>query len=84
MIRKEKQELPVWRMGATLDGPGRRGFLVLKNEFVDYISAVHATVGRNPARLTGSPKVNKVFGHQTPSTAGTRFLWGGSHSFVAW
>ena len=70
-------------MGATLDGPGRRGFLVLKNEFVDYISAVHATAGRNPVWLTGSPKVNKVFGHQTPSTAGTRIVWGGGPNFTA-
>jgi len=71
-------------MGATLDGAGRRGFLVMKNEFVDYISTVHATASRNRVWLTGSPNINKVFGHQTPSTAGTRIFGGGGTSSIVW
>ena len=55
-------------MGATSDG-ARRALLVLNNQFVDYISAVHATTSHIARRLTGSAPIHEFFSHQVPSAS---------------
>jgi hypothetical protein len=41
-------------MGATFNGPWRRDFLVVKNQFINYVAAVHTTASRSRKRLTAS------------------------------
>ncbi len=55
-------------MGATSDW-ARRALLVLNNQFVDHISAVHATTSHIARRLTGSAPIHEVFSHQVPSAS---------------
>jgi len=62
-------------MGAPFDGAGRRAFLVLNNQFIDDVSAVHATASHSHERLTGSTQVNEVFFHQVPSASKARIPW---------
>jgi hypothetical protein len=59
-------------MGATFDWTGRRAFLVVNNQFIDYVSAVHATASYSHERLTGSTQVNEIFLYQVPTASDTR------------
>jgi len=70
--RKKEQWLPLWGTGATFDWAGRRAFLVLNNQFIDDVSAVHATASHSHERLTGSTQVNEIFFHQVPSASDAR------------
>ena len=65
--QEEGKWLPLWRMGATSGGAGRRAFLVLNNQLIDNVSAVHATASHSHERLTGSTQVNEFFSYQVPS-----------------
>ena len=82
--RKKRKQLPLWRMWATPNGTGWRAFLVLHNQFIDDVSAVHATTSHSHDRLTGSTQVNEVFFYQVPSASDAPIPLTDHAPFVIW
>jgi hypothetical protein len=61
----------IWGMGTTFNGAWRRNFLVVKNQFINNVAAVHTTASRSSEWVTGSNQIHEIFFHQVPSASNT-------------